>query len=85
MATKIRKQIYLEQAQDARLKEIVQQTGQSEAEIIRQALERHASQTPYIKRDLRAWEAERRYIQNMIEQGEVESTWKWKREELHDR
>ena len=40
MAKMIRKQVYIEPEQDERLKEWAEETGKSEAEIIRQALDR---------------------------------------------
>jgi hypothetical protein len=44
MVSKIRKQIYIEARQDNSLKESAQRTGLSEAEIIRQAIDRHVSE-----------------------------------------
>lgn len=85
MAMKVRKQIYIEQEQDVRLKELSQQTGQSEAEIIREALERHTTSLPRVKSSMAAWEAELRYIDNLIKQGAVAGSRTWKREELYDR
>ena len=41
MATKIRKQIYIEPAQETFLKQVTTQTGVSEAELIRQAIDQH--------------------------------------------
>ncbi|GEA25946.1 hypothetical protein MiAbW_00485 [Microcystis aeruginosa NIES-4325] len=41
MVSKIRKQIYIEAEQNNLLKEKARQTGLSEAEIIRQAIDRH--------------------------------------------
>jgi hypothetical protein len=43
MVSKIRKQIYVEAQQDNLLKESARRTGLSEAEIIRQAIDRHVS------------------------------------------
>lgn len=43
---KVRKQIYLESRQDKHLKAMSEQTGQSEAELIRQAIDRHLNQPP---------------------------------------
>ena len=41
MVTKIRKQIYIEPAQEILLKQITTQTGISEAELIRRAIDQH--------------------------------------------
>ena len=38
MTAKVRKQIYLDQSQDKRLKQLASSSGVSEAEVIRQAL-----------------------------------------------
>ncbi len=85
MATMIRKQIYLEADQDARLKKLAQETGQSEAEIIRHALERHAMGTLPKRTKLQAWLAERAYIEQLMQQGPVVGARTWTRDELYER
>jgi len=49
----IRKQVYLEERQDARLKQLARLRGVSEAEVIREALDGQARRLPP---DPRAWE-----------------------------
>ena len=85
MATMIRKQIYLEAEQDALLKRLAGETGQSEAELIRQAIDRQMRLMRPSRRDLRAWEAERTFVQQLIEQPSPPEPRRWTRDELHDR
>ena len=47
----VRKQIYLPRRQNLQLKRLAKERGVSEAEIIRQALEREAQITPPVLRD----------------------------------
>jgi hypothetical protein len=85
MGTMIRKQIYLEPEQDALLKRLASETGTSEAELIRQAIDRHVRAGRRPRRDLRAWEQERAFIQQLIRQAEAPAPRTWTREDLHDR
>jgi len=59
MATKVRKQIYIDAEQEAALKRLAKDKGISEAEIIRQAIDRYAQSLPSPRRDLSAWERQR--------------------------
>ena len=81
----VRKQIYLEAEQDARLKKFAQETGQSEAKIIRQALDRHAMETPPKRTKHQAWEIERAYIEQLMQQTPADATRTWTRDELYER
>jgi len=67
MATKIRKQIYIDAEQEAILKQIAADTGMSEAEIIRKAVSRYSLAMPPSRRNLKAWEEEKAFIQQLIE------------------
>lgn len=62
------------------------ETGLSEAEIIRQAIERwlkeQARQQQYI---LAEWQAEKDFIADWMAQGVVTGGRTWKREDLYDR
>jgi len=58
MATKVRKQIYIDAEQDA-LSGWLKIRGSVEAEIIRQAIDRYAQSLPSPRRDLSAWERQR--------------------------
>ena len=80
---KVRKQIYLEARQEQLLKQLVQETGATEAELIRQAIDRHTgSFSP--QRDMRAWEEERAFIERLMQQGPACGGRTWKREDLHE-
>jgi len=60
MATKVRKQIYIDAEQEAALKRLAKDKGISGAEIIRQAIDRYAQSLPSPRRDLSAWERQAR-------------------------
>jgi len=85
MATKVRKQIYIEPQQDVILKRLARERGVTEAEIIRQSIDQHTRVLRFPKRDLTAWEEERAYILHLIQQGTVAGGRAWRREDLHER
>jgi len=84
MGTKIRKQIYVEADQNALLKRLAKQTGMTEAEIIRQAIDRQVRLLRFPRRNLQAWQTERTFIQRMMEQGSVTGERTWRRDELYE-
>lgn len=55
MATIVRKQSYLEPEQDTRLKHVAESAGIAEAELIRQAINRHLQSLRAARRKLAAW------------------------------
>jgi len=84
MSHMIRKQIYLEAAQDALLKQRAQELGMSEAALIRQCVESLDQQT--LPLDRQAWEEERTFLQHRLytvpsQGGPQKRT--WTREELY--
>jgi hypothetical protein len=85
MTGKIRKQVYVELDQEIVLKRLSKETGQSEAEIIRQAIDRHTRLFRPARRDSSAWEQEKAFIEHLIEQGRVSGRRTWRRDELHER
>ena len=85
MAGKIRKQVYLETEQDELLKQIARATGVTQAEIIRNAIDRHAHVSSSPRRDLAAWYREREFLNRLIQRGPVSGSRRWTREELHER
>lgn len=85
MATKIRKQVYIEPRQEANLKRLARETGLSEAEFIRQAIDRHTRTFRPPMPDLNAWEKERTFIMHLMQQGPAPGQRTWQREELHER
>jgi hypothetical protein len=80
----VRKQVYIRPGQEALLKRLAQETGMTEAELIRQAIDRRSGAV-HLPRDLRAWQEERAFIARLIEQGPVPGERTWRREELHER
>ncbi|HEU5102662.1 MAG TPA: ribbon-helix-helix domain-containing protein [Roseiflexaceae bacterium] len=85
MAIKVRKQIYIEQDQNTLLKRLSNERGMPEAEIIREAITQHVQGLRVRRRDLKAWEAERDFIAQLIAQSSASGQRTWRREDLHDR
>jgi len=85
MATKVRKQIYIEAEQEVLLKDLSVRLGVSEAEIIRQAITTQTQRLRRPRRDLSAWRSELEFIQSLIDLGPVRGGRRWTREELYDR
>jgi hypothetical protein len=81
----VRKQVYIEDRQEALLKRLAQSTGETEAELIRQAIDRQARTLLFPRRDLDAWREERAFIQDLIRRGPVPGGRGWCREELYER
>ena len=85
MATKIHKQIYLEPNQELILKRLAKKAGVTEAEIIRQAINRQIQKLWLRKRDITAWEKERAFITKLILKGPVPRERTCRRELLYGR
>jgi len=85
MTTKVRKQIYIETDQEGLLKRLSQETGISEAEIVRQAIDHHTRGLRLLRHGSGAWEQERAFIRARIAQGAVSGQRTWRREDLHER
>ncbi len=84
MSKMVRKQVYLRPHQDKALKDMVREAGGSEAELIREAIEYRIATGAEPKRDLTAWEAERRFIE-ALRQKPVAKTRSWRRKDLYER
>ena len=86
MTQMVRKQIYIQQSQEERLKKIAEARGVSEAEIIRRALENELRRAGY--RLAYDSEAMKRLYQAMLDQeknGPVPQKKRdWKREDLYE-
>ncbi len=84
MERMIRKQVYILPAQERSLKRLARQTGLSEADLIRKALER---QIPALTGapDLRAWDRERKFILRRMRLKGGAGKRAWTRDELYDR
>jgi hypothetical protein len=85
MAKMVRKQVYIEPRQEALLKQLVRETGTTEAELIRQAIDRQMKVIRFPKQNLRAWQEERAFITHLIQQGPVPGGRSWRREDLYER
>jgi len=85
MTTKIRKQIYIEPNQETLLKKLTRETGISEAEFVRQAIDLLLRLFQRPRHDLAAWAEEKKFIETLIEQGPVAGKRTWQREALHER
>jgi hypothetical protein len=85
MVHKVRKQIYIERYQEEALKRQAAETGLSEAEIIRQAIDNQTQLLRHPAGALEAWEEERAFIKALMAQGPVEGGRTWQREDLYDR
>ncbi len=89
MGTKIRKQVYIEREQDALLKQMARDTGMSESQIIREAINRHARELDQHERRLRAWANTQAFITKRIA-GQPEQVADdkdgrtWRREDLYE-
>ncbi|HLO85874.1 MAG TPA: ribbon-helix-helix domain-containing protein [Nostocaceae cyanobacterium] len=83
--SKIRKQIYIEARQEHLLKAISQQTGVSEAEIIRQAIDLHLGEISTPQIDISLWEAEREFIETIKTRPVQPGGRDWRREDLYER
>ena len=90
MSSKIRKQIYIEPEQEILLKQMANDTGMSEAEIIREAIDLHAAEVGQHERRLSAWANTKAFIAKRIA-GQPEQALNdgegrtWRREDLYDR
>ena len=85
MPIKVRKQIYIEPHQNQRIKRLARMRADSEAEIIRQAIDAYVRAERLPTRDLKAWEEEKAFIQSLMQRGAVEGQRTWRREDLYDR
>jgi hypothetical protein len=87
MSEMVRKQIYISRRQQALLKRLSQQRGLSEAEIIRQAIDREAAHTaPRIEMtSQQAWEKAYQFMISLSDRADQFHTpYEWNREELYE-
>ena len=86
MATMIRKQVYLEPRQDLQIKQLAQERGTTEADIIRKAVDLLLSEAQRQRRAQTAWEEARVLMearaQYAVEPAEAEERF-WARDELY--
>ena len=86
MTQMVRKQIYIEPRQDALLKRLAEDQGVSEAELIRQAIDRGVGRGEGQPRpDGQAWEEAYRLMQALHARGPLaERERTWVREDLYE-
>ena len=85
MATRVRKQVYIDAQQEVLLKRLAAELGLSEAEIVRQAIDRRASEVTVEVPDPEAWARERAFIEELMQRPVVAGGRTWTRDDLHDR
>jgi DNA-binding ferritin-like protein (Dps family) len=83
MSQMVRKQVYIEPRQEALLKRAAAETGLSEAEIIRQAIDLWEEHVAGRRRAREVWQEERAFIESLISQGPIPGQRTWTREELY--
>lgn len=83
MARMVRKQVYLRADQDRRLKRLAKELGLSEAELIRQSVDRAVLVKEQAYPDVSAWEAERRFIRERRARGRLPGKRDWTREDIY--
>ena len=84
MARMIRKQIYIGLHQDQSLKRQARDSGMTEAEVIRRAIDRQMDSIRLSSRDLKAWQQERAFIARRVAKGRVHRGRRWNREEAYE-
>ena len=84
MARMVRKQIYIESRQDTALKQQARVLGVTEAEVIRQAIDRQKTPLRLGVRDLKAWDREKAFIAKRMAKGPVPGGRSWKREDAYE-
>ncbi len=85
MSQMVRKQIYIEAHQEALLKRLAQRRGISEAELIREAIDRQvsAAASQGFPPDPRAWAEALEFIRGLPAQG-ADPGRTWKRADLYE-
>lgn len=81
----IRKQVYLEPAQDKALKRLARRTHRPEAEIVRAALDLHMEEAASAQRRKAAWREVVSFIGQRVAAGSVPAGRSWRREDLYER
>ncbi|MCI0416197.1 ribbon-helix-helix domain-containing protein [bacterium] len=84
MATKIRKQIYLESEQDRLLKHLSRKTGVSEAELIRNAIDQQMDIPNLGKGRHNIWKEEAGFIRRLMRKPQVKGKRTWRRKDLYE-
>lgn len=85
MAKKVRKQIYIEERQERKLRRIAESRGISQAEIIRGAIEHEAAgSSPGVGADPSAWQQALNFMLALHREGRTKKAPRsWNREDLY--
>lgn len=81
----VRKQVYIEERQELRLKQRAELLGVTEAELIRRSLDRGLDDLSARRPDPAAWARIERYIRSRRVKRGQPATRRWTRDELHAR
>jgi hypothetical protein len=84
MTTMVRKQVYIEPRQNTLLKQWAEETGKTEAEIFRQALDRWMTSEQQRREAEAAWEQVLAFAEEWAAKGPVPGGRTWTREELYE-
>jgi hypothetical protein len=87
MTDMVRKQIYITRRQQALLKQLSQQLGLSEAEIIRQAIDREAvvGKNPLPGSGEQSWQEALNFMRSLRDRSHLfKEPYRWNREELYE-
>lgn len=84
MARMVRKQIYIEPVQDEKLKKRAKERGVSEAELIREGINRALETTVELPRNLRAWQEAKQFMLERMKMKVPQAGRTWTRDELYD-
>jgi protein subunit release factor B len=84
MSVMVRKQVYIKPQQETRLKQRAIETGMSEAEIIRQAIDYWLAEQARKHRTEKAWEKAQALMEERYAQGAVPGERIWTRDELYE-
>lgn len=86
MSRMVRKQVYIERAQERLLKKLARELGVSEAELVRRGIETIARRSALtFAPDRLAWEEELKFMRDRTEITVPQTGRQWTREELYDR
>jgi hypothetical protein len=84
MTTKVRKQVFIEPRQDELLKQWAEETGKSEAQIVREALDLWMASEERRREAEAAWHEVLDFAEERAAQGSVPGGRTWTREELYE-
>lgn len=84
----VRKQLYIREDQEHRLKQIAERSGLAEAEYVRMALDRalaEPGEPDPVAHDLSAWEETLAFLKARHAKGPLPGTRDWRREDIYAR